>query len=291
MTKQEQEQIKLNTFLNTMFYSYELENLTDDKEIINTRLNDIKEHIEQLNQNDLYSRTEQILNNSEFMDLLARTLTIDDIDEKRLNDLIDDYNNVFNFFKNEKENAYNILQEYNGIVTKDNEGFYRINDTIIDKVIKDNDFYISNTDDKDELKKSLFDIWENQKELITQEKLNEYSKKRNGIAYKYFIFCEEYIKRGKIKPTCEHLGISRNTAYLWLKEQEVQDYLKSRQDEIKQETDNTFLNTYNTCFDELNHIIKSDYADRGEKIKAIDVFLKHYSNLERIKQLNNTYED
>ena len=107
----------------------------------------------------------------------------------------------------------------------------------------------------------------------------------------HFIFCEEYLKRGKIKPTCEHLGISRNTAYTWLKDKKVQEYLTSRQDEIKEETNNTFLNTYRECFNVLNEMITDNNLYDSDKIKAIDTFLKHYTNIERIKQPSTTYED
>ena len=127
--------------------------------------------------------------------------------------------------------------------------------------------------------------------MITNDNLNKSSEERNGLNFKHFIFCEEYIKRGKIKPTCDYLGISRNTAYLWLKDDKVQNYLKERQEEIKQDTDNTFKMTYNECFNQLNEMINSTYIQNGDKIKAIDTFLKHYENIERLKKPLTNYED
>lgn len=284
MAKNEQDKRKLDTFLNYMFYSDELLNRTDDENELKTRATDFIERLKDFNNNDLYASKEQILNNDYFIGIVVHVISDDiELDEERLNEIVKDFNRVNSFFTNEGDNAFKILDEYNGIVSKDSEGYYQINDTLINKVVKDNGFYLSNSEDKDDLKNKLFDTWENQQELITQETLDKNSEEQNGINFKHFVFCEEYLKRGKIKPTCEHLGISRNTAYLWLKNDKVQEYLKSRQEEIKQETDNTFLDTYKACFDELNGIIKG-YSETSDKLKAIDVFLKHYANMERIKQ-------
>lgn len=291
MSKENQDKIRKDTFLNNLFYSDELANYTDDKEVIEQRKKELEDTIRGFNPNELVANKETLLQHNEFMTLLASTITSDYLDVERLNEIIQDYDRVNNFFNNEGDNAYNILKEYKGIVTKDRDGFYKINDTILDKVINDNGFYLSYTDDKEQLKNTLFDTWENQQELITQDKLDKYSEERNGINFKHFVFCEEYLKRGKIKPTCEHLGISRNSAYLWLKDEKVQAYLNSRKEEIKQETDNTFLDTYTSCFNELNNIINSTTTERSDKIRAIDVFLKHYENLERLKQPSTTYED
>lgn len=291
MSKENQDKIRKDTFLNNLFYSDELANYTDDKEVIEQRKKELEDTIRGFNPNELVANKETLLQHNEFMTLLASTITNDYLDIERLNEIIQDYDRVNNFFNNEGDNAYNILKEYKGIVTKDRDGFYKINDTILDKVINDNGFYLSYTDDKEQLKNTLFDTWENQQELITQDKLDKYSEERNGINFKHFVFCEEYLKRGKIKPTCEHLGISRNSAYLWLKDEKVQAYLNSRKEEIKQETDNTFLDTYTSCFNELNNIINSETTERSDKIRAIDVFLKHYENLERLKQPSTMYED
>ena len=77
----------------------------------------------------------------------------------------------------------------------------------------------------------------------------------------------------------------------WYVRNEVQNYLKERQEEIKQDTDNTFKMTYNECFNQLNEMINSTYIQNGDKIKAIDTFLKHYENIERLKKPLTNYED
>ena len=214
---------------------------------------------------------------------------ISPINENFLNRLIEWHDDVNNFFNSEGDNAFKILELYDGqIVKKNSEGFYTLDDTIVNKVIKDSGFYVSDETEKKDIKNAIFDTWENQKEILTNDSINEYSEKRNGINFKHFIFCEEYIKTGKVKTTCDNLGISRNTAYLWLKDEKVQEYLKDRQDEIKRETDDTFIQTYRASFNELNKMINGRYLQNTDKIKAIDVFLKHYENIERLKQpINN----
>lgn len=127
---------------------------------------------------------------------------------------------------------------------------------------------------------------------LTYNDIDNKIKEEEGLNYKYLLFCEEYIKRnGNIKATCEYIGIGRATAYRWLELQEVQDYLKKREEEITKTTDNTFKNTYNECFNELNKMITKNNLNNSDKIKAIDTFLKHYENLERLKQPLTSYED
>ena len=180
---------------------------------------------------------------------------------------------------------------YGDIVYKDDNGFYEVNNAIANKLLRDNDLSVTDKDDLNDIKDAISLTWENKKEILNPNDINDISEKQNGINFKEFIFCEEYLKRGKIKPTCEHLGISRNTAYLWLKDEKVQEYLKNRQDEIKRETDDTFIQTYRASFNQLNKMINSTGIDTTDKIKAIDVFLKHYTNIERLKQPITTYED
>ena len=51
------------------------------------------------------------------------------------------------------------------------------------------------------------------------------------------------------------------------------------------------MQTYQASFNQLNSMINSLYLDNGDKLKAIDIFLKHYENIERLKQPQTTYED
>lgn len=288
LTEQEKEKQKDSIFIACMFYKEEIRNLTKDENELKERIKNIKDAIKDFNEGELITDKETLLNHDYFLRILANCIKgeYDPItfNEERLNDLISDFDKINSCFNIDGlDKTLDIWNMYGDIIPRDDNGYYTLNDTIVNKVIEDNDFYISDKDDQKHIKDEIFNTWENQEEILTQDSLNKYSEERNGINFKHFIFCEEYLKRGKIKPTCEHLGISRNTAYLWLKDEKVQEYLKSRKDEIKQETDNTFLSTYNACFSELNSIIKDEYTDNGDRLKAIDVFLKHYANMERIK--------
>lgn len=291
--KEISEDIKRDFILANMLYQDEFKGL--NKDISEQELNEHKEFIKTFICNNIDDTLTPIINDDYFITLLARAtcnnsnFCIEDLERATLYERYNWYKEGIAFF--DDPNAYDILNEYGAIVSKDDDGFYKLNDAIINKVIRDSNFYISNTEAREHIKDEIFNVWENQKEILTQENLNQYSEKQNGINFKHFIFCEEYLKRGKIKPTCEYLGISRNTAYLWLKDEKVQTYLKSRQDEIRQETDNTFLSTYRACFDELNELITTPNIMNDTKIKAIDTFLKHYANIERLKQPSTTYED
>lgn len=290
--EQAKEQIKKQAFLNNMFYDVEFNNYTEDEEIIKERIEKLKDSIERLDATQIIAPVDRLLSSDYFLRLLAHNITSEngnELNENFLNRLIEWHDDINNFFNSEGDNAFKILELYDGqIVKKNSDGYYTLDDTIVNKVIKDSGFYVSDETEKKDIKNAIFDTWENQKEILTNDSINEYSEKRNGINFKHFIFCEEYIKTGKVKTTCDNLGISRNTAYLWLKDEKVQEYLKDRQDEIKRETDDTFIQTYRASFNELNKMINGRYLKYTDKIKAIDVFLKHYENIERLKQpINN----
>jgi len=264
---------------------------TEDEDELNERMGAIQEAIASYNTDDLYY-TKESLYNPYILKVLAHCIKDPnkDLTPRRLNSLIDEYNEINEFINTNKDHE-RILEFYNDIVKRDDNGFYIVNNAIANKLLSDNDLNITDKDDLNDIKDIIGLTWENKKEILNPYEIDDISEKQNGINFKQFIFCEEYIKRGKIKPTCEHLGISRNTAYLWLDDLNVQEYLKKRQDEIKRETDDTFLQTYRESFNQLNKMINSSYLENSDKIKAIDVFLKHYENIERIKQPQTTYED
>lgn len=285
--------------INYVFDDDDRRDYTEDVKELKKRVEDIRETINSYNQSDLDYVKESLTENDYILQVLAHCIkdTSEDLDEDRLNDLIKKYNKINNFINND-DNYETILELYGDIVDKDDKGFYKINNAIINKILLDNELNIDINEDDDEendnirtIKDAISEVWENKKEILDPKQINDLSEKQNGINFKQFIFCEEYIKRGKIKPTCSYLGISRNTAYLWLKDDNVQNYLKNRQDEIKRETDDTFIQTYRDSFNELNRMIKSNYMQNADKIKAIDTFLKHYENIERLKQPLTTYED
>jgi hypothetical protein len=276
--------------INYVFKDDDFTDYTEDEEEIKERIEAIKNAIISYD-DDKLNYTKDSLLNPYILEVLAHCIkdVNKDLDPYLLNSLIYNYNKINNFINSNKDYE-KIINLYNDIVNKDYNGFYEVNNAIINKILLLNDFNVKD-DDLTGIKEAIGLTWENKKEILNPNDINNLSEQQNGINFKEFIFCEEYIKRGKIKPTCEYLGISRNTAYLWLNKDNVQKYLNSRRDEIKKETDNTFLQTYRASFNELNDMIKSTLIDTTDKIKAIDVFLKHYENIERLKQPNTTYED
>lgn len=288
------EVIKAQIKINYVFKDDDKRDYTEDIKELKERTKIISEAISSYNQGDLDYTKESLIDNPFILQVLAHCIkdTDNDLDEDRLNDLISRYNAINDFIYNNK-NYDEILELYGDIVDKDDNGYYEVNKAIIKRVMQDNELNIdlSEDDDIQPIKDAINDIWQNKKDILDPNEINKLSEEQNGINFKQFIFCEEYIKRGKIKPTCEYLGISRNTAYLWLKDESVLKYLESRKQEIKQETDDTFTQTYRASFNQLNKMINSSYIDTTDKIKAIDVFLKHYENIERLKQPSTTYED
>ena len=116
----------------------------------------------------------------------------------------------------------------------------------------------------------------------TYEDVNEIVKENEGLDYKYLLFCEEYLNTGKITETCKKLGIGRNTAYRWLELDEVKEYLDKRKKEVIEENRERYNNIYNKCIDVLESSL--NYYDT--KLKAVDIFLKHYDNVRRLDNIS-----
>lgn len=282
------EQIKINY----VFKDDDKRDYTEDANEIKERCEVIKEAINSYDSSELWYTKESITENKVILETLATCIknTQNDLDIDRYNELIGRYNKIVDFIYSNYDNSVyeEIIGFYGDIVDKDDNGNYEVNNAIANKIIADNNLIVSDDNVLSDIKEAINLTWENKKEILDPSTINDISEEQNGINFKQFIFCEEYLKRGKIKPTCEQLGISRNTAYLWLKDDKVNEYLKNRQDEIKRETDDTFIQTYRASFNELNKMINSRGIDTTDKIKAIDVFLKHYENIERIKQPSTT---
>ena len=197
-----EKETRLKTFINNMFYEEEINEgkYTDDENIINKRLKELKDYIENELDFENEKLKENILQCDEFLNILSHFDIITMFSEygtptDRIDELASDYDHINNFFRD--KDAFTILNLY-GIVEKDDNGEYIINDGIVETIIKENGYNVKDKDDTEELKEIIKDTWENKKEIITPDKLNEYSEKRNGINFKYFVFCEEYIKTGKM---------------------------------------------------------------------------------------------
>lgn len=279
--KELEKEIRTKTFIDNMFYQEDFTDYdyTEDKDTISKRVAELKEYMESVEIDEHLKSN--ILDNNEFLELLSHfditellNKYSDEAVVDRIYELAQDYDHINNFFKD--KDAFTILNLY-GIVEKDDNGFYQINDNIVNKIIQENGYYIKDTEPVEQI---IFDNWENQKEIITPDKLDEYSEKRNGINFKYFLFCEEYIKSGKMTDVAKKLGIGRRTCYDYLQRKDVKKYLQERQQEIKEENTNLMKQRFNECFDTLYSmgVAHTECVTNTDQIKAIDTFLKHYEN-------------
>ena len=180
--------------------------------------------------------------------------------------------NARKFFQ--KPESEELFLKY-GVLDLDESGNFLRNETNISSIIENEGFQI-NLDEEQETKKEVLNLWKNNKIFPSEDFLNEQSKERNGIGFKEFLFCEEYLKQGKITSTAKTLGIGRTTCYEYLKKKEVQDYLKERREEIRKENDELLQTGFFNCFEELQSLITKEYIQNGERIKAIDCYLRHY---------------
>ena len=197
---------------------------------------------------------------------------IEEIDLERVFDERYKYiENARKFF--EKPESEELFLKY-GVLSLDSSGNYLQNDDNISAIIENEGFQIDL--EKGNYKKEVLNLWKNNKKFPSEDFLNEQSRARNGIGFKEFLFCEEYLKQGKITTTAKNMGIGRTTCYEYLKKRDVQDYLKDRREEIRKENDNLLQTGFFKCFEELQNIIEQNYQSDTDKIKAIDCYLRHY---------------
>lgn len=202
-------------------------------------------------------------------------LRSDPINEKNVNDLYNDrkqwIEEAKRFFN--KPEAEEIFKKY-GIQETYQSGDYKTEEEFLSNVFKEEGFEL---EEPNKFKAILCKLWKNGKQFPTEKILDEESKKQNGIGFKEFLFCEEYIKTGKVTKTCESLGIGRTTCYDYLKKEEVKKYLEERRKEIKNESDDLLKTGFFDCFQELHKLaMKETYIEERDRIKAIDCYLRHY---------------
>lgn len=183
-----------------------------------------------------------------------------------------------------------IVETYGSIIFPEANEELTISTLEIKMLLKKSGFKVESEEVLENIKDELSRLWKNKKEMIVPSTLENNSKELEGISFKKFLFCEEYIKTGRIKTTCLNLGIGRTTAFEYMKDKEVQEYLETRKQEIKRESEEVFKQGINEAFEELLKIIKED-SRRDEvlnrKVKAIDTYLRHFENITRTRESDN----
>ena len=189
------------------------------------------------------------------------------------------------FLDKDNKDKKEILETYGKIIVPQENEYY-ITTKEVEQLLEKNGFKIDDLKKVKDIQNGLEKLWKDKSKMIVPSTLEKDSKDWEGISFKKFLFCEEYIKTGRVKTTCENLGIGRTTAFDYLKDKEVQDYLQQRRDEIKKESEELFKQGLNDSFEELMKIIKEESSFESvlnRKVKAIDIFLRHYENIQRPK--------
>ena len=183
--------------------------------------------------------------------------------------------------KKEKNEAYEVYGEE---IKADDDGFYSITTTDLFNLLAKYDIYIQDDAELSRIHTDINRLWKNQRELITPTSLDEYSRNDNGLQYKHYLLCEEYLKDSNITRLSALLHLSRPTIYEWLKRDDVKKYLQERKAELEEENIRQYKDLYKLCFEELAGHIKGHFAEKdADKIKAIEVYLKHYETMKRLK--------
>lgn len=177
-----------------------------------------------------------------------------------------------------------IKEEYGKVIEPDLDGFYSITGEEAETLLNKNGIVLDDYRAYNQIAEDIRHLWKDQTKMITSKTLDDYSIQESGLAYKYYLLCEEYLKDSNITHLSNRLDLSRPTIYEWLKREDVQKYLQERRKEIEANARQTYTDTFNTCFTALSEMITREFAiDNTDKIRAIDTFLKHYENLERIE--------
>lgn len=212
-----------------------------------------------------------------FLAIVYHTDLLEDpINEGNINKIYEDriewIKQAEDFFK--RKDSEEIYKKY-GVLETYSNGELKIDDVLLEIICKESGFTI--TEDKQHYIEILKNILKNEDRFPSEEVLKEKSIQTNGIGFKEFLFCEEYIKQGRITKVAKQLGIGRTTCYEYLKKEEVKKYLAERRKEIKNESDNLLKSGFFDCFQELHSLITDKhYIQDSDKIRAIDTYLKHY---------------
>ena len=161
--------------------------------------------------------------------------------------------------------------------SQEDEYFY-FEDSDIDQITNELGFQVYSIETLHEIKENFYSLWKDQTKDTNTKQLDDQCTVDNGLPLKQFLFCEEYLKTGKIVDTCKNLGIGKTTAFEYLKKEEVKTYLNERRSTIKQETNQLLETNFQKAMEGLSKLMEdSTFKSDETRIKAIDTFLKYYS--------------
>lgn len=92
-------------------------------------------------------------------------------------------------------------------------------------------------------------------------------------------FINAMLESKSITEASEKAGISRSTAYIYLKDEEVKKELASRRSELLQSTTTYLQNNLYSCSEELMKIVKDKETPQAVKVQAINSVFNNCKNL------------
>jgi hypothetical protein len=112
------------------------------------------------------------------------------------------------------------------------------------------------------------------------------------LNYKQSNFIECYIKHnGNISTTCKDLNITRQTAYIYLKNKDIKDEIEKKQQEIMQETLIKMQNNLTKATDELMKIIECKNTNDNVKINAINSLFNNWNKVFNDREIMQKIKD
>ena len=139
--------------------------------------------------------------------------------------------------------------------SQEDEYFY-FEDSDIDQITNELGFQVYSNETLHEIKDKFYSFWKDQTKDTNTKQLDDQCKKDNGLPLKQFLFCEEYLKTGKIVDTCKNLGIGKTTAFEYLKKEEVKSYLNESKANIKTKTNQLIENNVKQEMEGLSSLMK-----------------------------------
>lgn len=107
----------------------------------------------------------------------------------------------------------------------------------------------------------------------------------NTLTPKQEKFINAYIETSNVTEASKKAKISRNTAYTYLKDDNVKAIILQRKSELLQSTNLYLQNNIYTCSEELMKIIKADDTPASVKIQAINSVFNNCKNLTEITDI------
>ena len=112
------------------------------------------------------------------------------------------------------------------------------------------------------------------------------------LKYKQSNFIEFYIKNnGNITATCKELKITRQTAYEYLKNKEIQKEIEKKQNETIEEIAFKMQNNLTKAIDELMRIIENKNTNDNVKINAINSLFNNWNKVFNDREIMQKIKD